>query len=285
MNCIVGAVDNYDFSKIRNWLKSIVACGYTDEVILIAYRIDEATVASCKAVLPSLQIYQVDYDANGQPLAYEARGKNTQVHQYRFFHFYTILRQINKEYDYVIMTDVKDCIFQLNPFRFIHDKLTDVNKDLIAPSEFMEYKNELWGNNNLLEGYGPYIQNIFKDTEICNVGTIAGTGEIIKNMALILYLMGQYRSLPNDQCTYNILVHTLLRDRTLFTDDYMPFACELGTTNDPAKSHYISKLLHPQPQIDYSTGLVYNSEGKLYFLVHQWDRIPELNSIINQRYS
>jgi len=35
----------------------------------------------------------------------------------------------------------------------------------------------------------------------------------------------------------------------------------------------------------YKDGFVYNSNNKLYALVHQYDRIQELNKSINNRYN
>lgn len=283
-NLIVGAVDKYEFPQINNWLKSIVASGYTDDVMLIVYRISDAAIAACKTVMPTLQIYMVDYDVNGQSLAYEAQGKDTQVHQYRFFHLYDILRRINVKYDYICVTDVKDCIFQCNPFPFIHDKLTDLNKDFIAPSEMMIYRDEPWGKNNMIQGFGQYVASIFEKNLITNIGTIAGRWQSIQDMALILYLMGQHRSLPNDQSGWNILVHTLLKDRTFFAGDDSAWAAQMGTTHDPEKVHYTPMLTDKKPTINYETGLVYNSDNNLYVLVHQYDRVPQLNTIIKERY-
>ena len=52
----------------------------------------------------------------------------------------------------------------------------NIKHDLVFASESMLYKDEPWGNQNLLDTYG-YIHEIFKENEIYNVGVLGGTGE------------------------------------------------------------------------------------------------------------
>jgi hypothetical protein len=85
-----------------------------------------------------------------------------------------------------------------------------------------------------------------------------------------------------DQAALNILIHTNpFKDQVKFATQEEGWCCQLGTTLDPKiKEKYSLLLLEPIPSYNYK-GEVFNSKGELFCLVHQYDRVPELNSLIN----
>jgi len=85
-----------------------------------------------------------------------------------------------------------------------------------------------------------------------------------------------------DQAALNILTHTNpFKGKVLFANQEDGWCCQLGTTLDPkVKDKYFAKLLEPTPTYD-SEGKVYNSKNELFYLVHQYDRVPDLKKLIN----
>jgi hypothetical protein len=77
-----------------------------------------------------------------------------------------MLRLKYMEYDYVVTTDVKDVYFQAYLFKFLN------SRKLVVASEALKYKDEPLGNENLMQAYGPYVYEHFKDNEIFNVWNI-----------------------------------------------------------------------------------------------------------------
>jgi hypothetical protein len=155
---------------------------------------------------------------------------------------------------------------------------------ILAPSEGLIYENEPWGAANMRDGFGPGVWEQIKGCEIFNVGTIAGTSEAIRDLALLLYTMGEGRFIPNDQSGFNILVNGSILPYQKVPHDN-GWACQCGTTLDPQKiAGFRSHLLCPEPITD-DEGFVYSSTKELFTMVHQYDRVPAIADKIAKRYA
>jgi hypothetical protein len=203
------------------------------------------------------------------------------VHVERFFHIYNFLRE--NRYRYVITTDVKDVIFQKNPIEYIEENLGD--KKLMFASESLLYKDEPWGNQNLLETFGAYFHSIFKNNLIFNVGVLAGRGDDMRDLACMIFNMSINRPIPIvDQSTFNFMISMA---PYLYTSLYLKsedaWACQLGTTADPSKIEQFKPFLE-EPSPRFENGKVVTSVGKEFTIVHQYDRVPDWKSIIEKEY-
>jgi hypothetical protein len=184
----------------------------------------------------------------------------------------------------VITTDVKDVVFQKNPSEFLEQRL-GYNEDLIFSSESMKYKDEPWGNQNLLETFGPQIYEDFKNHTIFNVGVLAGRGHAMKDLCMNIFASCMHRPIKIcDQSTFNFLIsqHPYLKSSWYATSEE-GWACQLGTTADPSKiDQFRPFLLEPLPKLDGDK--VVTSEGIEYTIVHQYDRVPEWKKVIEAKY-
>jgi hypothetical protein len=100
-------------------------------------------------------------------------------------------------------------------------------------------------------------------------------------MVFHIFTNGINRPIPIvDQAVFNVLINT-----QPFKDVVQPtvnWACEMGTVVDPSKiSSFRPNLLCEEPRI--VDGLVYYQD-RLFPIVHQYDRVPDLNKIIQQKY-
>ena len=274
---IVGCATNYDWSKLKYWVNSINASGFEGDKVLILMNCDKDTVKKISDA--DFSIIAFNQDANGN-LSYNS---NMMVHVERFFHIYQLLR--DNEYRYVITTDVKDVVFQRNPSKWLEENLPEGVEDLVFSSESMKYKDEPWGNQNLLETFGPQIYEDFKNHTIFNVGVLAGHGYAMKDLMMNIFASCMHRPIKIcDQSTFNFLIsqHPYL-STSMYTRSEDGWACQLGTTADPSKlEQFRPFLLEPSPKMEGDK--VLTSEGIEYIIVHQYDRVPEWKKVIEAKY-
>ena len=272
---IIGASTNYDWNKLKYWINSINKSGFKGDKVLILMNCDAATVKKVNEA--GFKVIGFNQDQQGN-LQYESQMP---IHVERFGHIYEYLRK--NEYRYVITTDVKDVIFQQNPVDWLEANLTSEN--LVFSSESILYKDEPWGDQNLLETYGPYVHENFKNNEIFNVGVLAGTGSAMRDLAINIFTAATNRPIPIcDQSTFNFMVSmSPYRETSLYKRSEDGWACQLGTTVDPSKIHQFKPLLlEPSPTIRGDT--VTTSKGTPYYIVHQYDRVPEWRKLIEVKY-
>jgi len=274
---IIGCCTNYDWNKLKYWVNSINRCGYEGHKAMVAFNISFDTIeklvlAGFEVILPGKK------DEENRRYVYES---SLPVHVERFIHIYNHLR--NNEYRYVITTDVKDVVFQKNPITFFEERLGD--KNLMFASESMHYKDEPWGNQNLIETFGPFFHDIFKENVIFNVGVLAGRSTCMRDLAANIFVMSINRPIPIvDQSTFNFMVS---QHPYTFTSAYMTsesgWAAQLGTTVDPSKKEQFGPfLLEPSPVM--INGKVATSKGNVFTIVHQYDRIPGWKERIEETY-
>ena len=273
---IVGCATNYDWSKLKYWVNSINASGFEGDKVLILMNCDKDTVK--KISDSGFSIIAFNQDSNGN-LTYNSQ---MMVHVERFFHIYQLLK--DNEYRYVITTDVKDVVFQRNPSKWLEENLPEGVEDLVFSSESMKYKDEPWGNQNLLETFGPQIYEDFKNHTIFNVGVLAGHGYAMKDLMMNIFASCMHRPIKIcDQSTFNFLIsqHPYL-STSMYTKSEDGWACQLGTTADPSKiEQFRPFLLEPSPKMEGDK--VLTSEGIEYIIVHQYDRC-DFADIIRKKY-
>jgi len=268
-NLIIGGYTNYPYEMIKPWIKSVAeVCDpeTTDKVMVVGSTTQEAIDA---------------LTADGWILIPMAQG---QPHVVRFFSIFDYLKANWEKYKYVVTTDVRDVIFQLDPFKYLAEKLTD-RKQIMCGSESICYEHEVWGNENLHQCYGDYIHNLYKDREIFNVGVLGGTSEYVKDLVLNIALNSINRPIPIvDQAVFNMLINTQpYKDSVFFAKHQDGWACQAGTVANPVQLVACRPhLLEPEPV--WKDGKVYTPNGDMFTIVHQYDRVPEWNAVIRSKY-
>jgi len=277
---LFGASDIYTWDKVKPWAESIRGSGFDGDVVLLVYRADMGRFAK-EADKLDIQLIHTDTDNHGLYIDHNAGGRDTQCHQMRFFHMWQFLSQWEiMPYERVITTDVRDVIFQRNPTGWLNQyKVYD--SQIVAPSEGIKYENEAWNKDNMAQGFGPYVSQYADEHTVYNVGTIAGGAYAMRDLAMLIFSMGEGRYIPNDQSSFGLLMNGSLFE-TVPTSMGDAWCCQCGTTLEPERAHVWPHLLEDKPVV--KDGLVYTSQGELFYLVHQWDRVPGLKEIIEERY-
>ena len=267
-NLIIGGFTNYGINQLKPWVLSTkeVADENTD-VVLVYGNTDKETIdwlESQGVILFPMQQIQ------GIP-----------VHVLRFLSIYEYLRHNWSKYRYVVTTDVKDVYFQTDPFVYIEYCLGH-GQGLVVASEELKYKDESWGDENLLQSYGPYVYEQFKNNTIYNVGTFGGSSEYVKDMVFNIFTNAINRPIPIcDQAVFNVLLGTQPFKGVTFTSNN--WACEAGTVADPSKiDSFRPNLLGYEPVFDGE--FVNTRKGYKYAIVHQYDRVPTWKAFVQKRY-
>lgn len=272
---LIGGCTHYNINQLKPWVLSAV------EHMPDAHKVMVVGVATDET-----KQWLTEQGFEIVPMA-EA---NIPVHVLRFVSIYEYLRNNYNKYRYVITTDVKDVIFQYNAFNWLDSHLG--SSKLVAGSEGMLYKDEPWGNENLIQAYGPYIHEMYKDRKIYNVGTIGGDSEYVKDMVFNIFTNATNRPIAIcDQAVYNVLIQTQpFFDSIFFADQCDGWACQAGTTVDPSKIEQFRPHLTESEPI-WEDGVVKTgqdsyrlSKGTPFAIVHQYDRVPAWKKVIEEKY-
>lgn len=261
-NLIIGGFTNYGIDQLKPWVISAKQVAVDNDVVLVYGNATDETldwlVEQNVVIVPMLQ------------------AQNVPIHVLRFLSIYEYLDKHWQYYDYVVTTDVKDVYFQADPFKFL------VDRKLVIASEGLKYKDEPWGNENLFQAYGPYVYEKFKDNEIFNVGTFGGKSEYVKDMVFHIFTNGINRPIPIcDQAVFNVLLNT--QPFKNIVTKTTQWAAELGTIMDPSKiEQFKPNLLCDEPI--WEDGKLKYSDGLVFPIVHQYDRVPVLKKFVQEKY-
>lgn len=246
---LISSFTKYQIHQIYNYVYSIEKSGFMGDKIMIVYDVSGETINYLKT--NGWEVYQTVLDGH--------------VHMHRLISIYTALTQINKQYRYIISTDVKDVIFQHNPSIYLEKNL---KKDILASSENVKYLDEPWGTKNILEGYNELLLNRYVDNIICNVGVLAGKHHAFMDLLLLNYLVSQSGNTIHytDQSSYNFIIHNaLVKDSIQIEGFETNWALQIGTLKNK------NIINTPQHKIEE------------YIILHQYDRDPDINYYVNQK--
>lgn len=269
---IIGCIQNYAPSQVACWINSIKACGFDGDVVVIEFGIPIETVR----FLESKGV-----------IIHSVRDHTHHIVVDRFAAIYSYLVQ-NPDYRYVIATDVKDVIFQSNPFNILENAFDDSDYyernpyGIYVGSENIIYEYEDWGRVNMQTSY-PHMYEFMKDKEIYNAGTIGGTAEAFRDFCLAIYHLSLIGGDPQpDQAAMNILIHTRgWEDITYQAGVEDGWSINLGTELPKYKG------LFSQNRSYFWDGDKIREDASEYddvSIVHQYDRVPDLKEKIENKF-
>jgi hypothetical protein len=220
----------------------------------------------------------------------------------RFFHIYNFLKLLNEPINNVIITDVRDVVFQDDTSKYLKKEFEkNLGEHLIVGSENLTYNNEPWGRNNLKQAFGQYFLDTYGDDEIFCAGVIAGDVGTIQNLSLNIWLVcrGLNPNVPGgggpDQAALNILLQTTYGSIASFNQPQHGWVLHAGTSRPAieAGSGGIGEEYMRNPNmklpfikdVDYSLvdGNVHVNRNKM-IIVHQWDRVPEWKELFTNKF-
>ena len=200
----------------------------------------------------------------------ESKFDNRLISELRWEIFADFLEKHRMEYSQVLLTDVRDVIFQGDIFK-LYEKYPSY---FVYPTEFKIIADEPINTKWIANFFGKEVWQKMKDNKVVCIGTVWGTvNEIILFSRKMDELSARSLAWGTDQAVANYIVHNgllshVLPNATIIENDYYNgsvFTCALkraGITDD--------KILSPNQKIPT--------------IVHQYDRHPDLVRIVNRQY-
>lgn len=295
---IIGVVDNYTWDQIKYWANSIKQSGFDGYKALIVYNMNVPTVKKLTEE-GFMLIGCNEYDANTGFTYGSARGS---IMVDRFFHIAHFLEMMETPVKNVIITDVRDVVFQDNPTTWLDDNYVGLITSPVLGSENMLYQDEPWSKNNMLQAFGPVFYEKMKERPIYCAGVIAGDVESIRDLCMNLWLVCRGLN-PHvdggggpDQAALNILMNF-----NTYAASFGPSVPSDGWvlhagTSLPAiqagsggigQAYIQNKNMDLKfiEDIEYSTiGDFVRVNGEKVTVLHQWDRVPTWKQMIEAKY-
>lgn len=281
---VIGAITGYNFDAIEPWVNSLERSGFDGDKAMLCYNI---SFDVCNELTKrGFKVFGFEQNEEDRRLEYTKPGFNVVVE--RFLHMAFVLRELDIKYRYIVSTDVKDVIFQRNPSEWLVNNIGD-NK-VVAASESIGYDQEDWGNFNLFRSFGPQIYQTFRDRIVSNAGVMAGEFEHMLDLYMQIKLLCDAAPAHYieggggpDQAAYNVLINSYpWKNVTQFAKSEDGWAAQLGTTGPQIQDRYGKFVTEPLPII--KDGIVCTSTGEPYYIVHQYDRVPQWKNQVLEKY-
>jgi hypothetical protein len=201
------------------------------------------------------------------PDASASLPKPIYIFNYRHFLYYDYLLKHGRRFRNVLITDVKDVIFQRDAFSFpVGDRIHVAMENLDIPLGDCP-----WTSQWVLAGYSPEVLERLKDKEMSCAGTtLASVPRMMRYLELMLAEIERMKDAYEcaDQAAHNLLLHE-------------------GKL-DPVQRHYnfsgpiLTVGTEPRYRLN-EAGKLLNRDGSVIAIVHQYDRHPDLVRIVNRK--
>jgi hypothetical protein len=260
---VLGAVGGYQWEQIDVWALSLVKSGFTGIGAVIVYDNNTTVIENLKSI-------------GFQVITMPLRGS---VFNQRFYDFHEVMAGVLSDLRYAVVTDVRDVFFQSDPTVWLKANLKK-DKQLLAVSEGIKFKDESWNAGNVTSGY-PSLADRVMDKVVYNVGVLAGEAAAVADVCLAVGMAAKSSGFNvADQSGYNILLDMApYKKTTQHCNSEDGFACQAGTFADPTKiDRFRPFLMEPEPVL-HADG-VKTAGGLLYPVVHQYDRVPAWNQTL-----
>ena len=186
------------------------------------------------------------------------------------FYIYKKFLLEHSNYEYVLHTDILDVFFQENPFNYI-------KKDLIISSEEVKIFNQSWNSKTIKSIYGDFIYNKIKHQDVLCSGVIGGPYNKFLDFCNTVIKESEKYSFLNFYGMDQPIIQKLIyfdKIQIKILNHENCFCINLHTVNE-----FIGKYKN----INITNNKVFYKDT-LFSIVHQYNRISDLYSIIYNNY-
>lgn len=259
---------NYNFSKIKNFILSLNKTEYNGEFILIT----NSYINSLKKSILSYRLYNIKlfnkypyypYNDSKYPISLTNIKKNLYYYTgksfvtYRYFIIKLFIKYYGYRYKFILLVDIRDVLFQLNPFEW------NINKGIYLVEEHP--KRVIGGDkSNILyvKKYNP--THILYKSKVINGGVMYGSyPEILLFLTDFLVYICLFNCNGNDQGGLNSFI------RTKRSFSYPMFI--LNSSHTPVKTLALWLFDSNKCCIPINNTIV-NVDFSIPHLIHQYDR-------------
>ena len=265
-NLVISVSDGYNYYTLAPFIESLARVGYQGHtcVFMGPMTKPDAVRQLRKAGVEVLRYTNVfPFVAAPHPENFPALPHPIHIWNARHFLYYDYLLKHEGEFENILLTDIRDVIFQRDPFDFSLGTALNVAMEDRATLLASTPSNREW----IERGYGAAMLAEVGHFPVSCAGTILGRASVIQvYLRNLLTEVGQLKDALNcaDQAAHNVMLH---QDR-------------LG----PVRRHYNEDgpiltvgTLEQNSRFSFDEeGYVLNQAGKRPHIVHQYDRHPQL---------
>lgn len=260
---ILGAVDNYTFHEISPFVLSLRQTRFAGHLCLFAGpRIGGATIRKLERLGVEVLRYrdQFPFVAEPHPRNVKALPEPIHVCNSRYFLYYDYLLKRGSEYRNVLITDVRDVVFQADPFA---QKIgTAIHVAMENPD--IPIGDCQWTAPWIVAAYGEEALERLKSAPMSCSGTTMGPVSAMKRyLKAMLEQIARMKSADAylDQAAHNRLLHDGKLEPVRRLENFRGPILTVGS--------------EPRYRLN-DRGAVVNRDGSVIAVVHQYDRHDEL---------
>jgi hypothetical protein len=268
-NLILTIMHGYDYPFVEPFIKSLKNTGYTDDlVIFTSDNISKATKKKLRQQGAILIEYNSVYPfIDSYKGSFENIDPSVTINNYRFILFLHFLKENGHNYQKVMLTDIRDVIFQKPSFDDISNKIYFFLED-----GSQTFKNSELNYNWLSEAAGTEFADSILNEIVSCAGVVIGRTNLV--IAYLEYMKAKL-SFRNkikwglDQGIHNSYAYQDKPDQVELISNNQPLVLTLGACT----IYNLTK-----------NGVLINPDGRIYPIVHQYDRIGELFIYFKKKY-
>jgi hypothetical protein len=273
-NIVLAAASGYQFAQIKPFIVTLKKSGFKGDLCLFISQADTDLLNNVKQLDVKLIPFTTEYPFNedlldSNELLPDQFSNGVSVKFLRYILYYLFLKKYGDDYSNVLISDIKDVIFQRDPFEF------QIGDHLCCFLEEAGYTlvTSPFNSGRILTHFGKEVLDEIGNNQPSCSGTIIGSIP-----AMIAYLEQMINVISTldcqgggDQGVHNYLIYTKkvpnLRLISNETGPVLTIGSKIGR------------------QIRFNKyGLVINDKGEIYNIIHQYDRYPELFQGFFKRY-
>ncbi|NQU95321.1 MAG: hypothetical protein HQ549_03715 [Candidatus Omnitrophica bacterium] len=272
-NLILSLAKGYDFNTLKPFIISLEESGFKGDLVLFVSDINEKT----RDILIKRGVQLVSFSED-YPYLDGFASENIPKKEYlgkmpllslRFVMFYLYLSKYGKSYSQIMLTDIRDVIFQKDPFDFA------LNEELCC---FLEDKrmrisdDQRWNATWIRESFGEEVLKKIENNYISCAGIVIGTlSPIMDYLKKMVDILADTNKVCNDQAAHNYLIYTNQFENLKFFEN----------ENGPILTLAFKK----EETMQFNDkGLIINASGDVVNIIHQYDRHDGLMENIKRKY-
>jgi len=269
-NLILTILHHYNYPVIEPFIKSLKEVGYKDDLVIF---ISDTTSKTTRKILQKQGVILIEFKSKypfivGYDDVFKDIATDITINNYRFLFYLKYLVNNPDKYKNVMLTDIRDVVFQKNIF----DELED---DKIY--YFLEDASEVFRTSQLnhkwcLHANGPEITNQIIDENVSCAGITMGSYKQVINYLLYIQSRLKFRDDLQwglDQGLHNAYIYTIPNKSARVVPNTQAMILTLGACKSFKRD---------------SNGGMINDLNESYSVVHQWDRFGELIVHFKRKY-
>ena len=267
---ILGTINGYSFYQVSAFLLTLRQTSFSGHVCLfIGPKISARTAEKLRRLQVEVVPYRETFPFIASPHPDNVPDLPRPIHLYNYRHYlyYDYLLKHSGQFRNVLITDVKDVVFQGDPFDFpMSDSL-----HVAMENPHIRLRDEEWIVRWVIAGYGEAVLEELSDATISCAGTTMGPESRMKDyLRAMLEEIRQMRDAYAcaDQAAHNLLLHRGALDPVERHANFHGRVLTVGT--------------EPLYRLNAQRQLV-NEDGSVIPIVHQYDRHQELIDLFDAK--